>query len=84
MLGSLIKMKSQFVSSMIILRLRKLRFKPSKFQDKEVKDLVQEFEEDTKVKDDEIGAVSILDDTDGVVAPTEVVGLSKLVSLTGW
>lgn len=84
MLGSLIKMKSQFVSSMIILRLRKLRFKPSKFQDKEVKDLVQEFEEDTKVKDDEIGAVSILDDTDGVVAPTGVVGLSKLVSLTGW
>ena len=77
-------MKSQLVSSMIDLRLRKLRFNPSKFQDKEVKDLVSMFGEGTEVRDDEVGTVSTLDDTGGVVAPTEVVGLSRLFSLTGW
>ena len=77
-------MKSQLVSSMIVLRLRKLRFKPSKFHDKEVKDLVAMFGEGIEVRDDEMGTVSTRDDNGGAVAPTEVVGLSRLFSLTGW
>ena len=80
--GSLIKIKSHLVSSTIDLRLRKLRFKPSKFQDRNVRDLVDNSGEGTEDKDSVTGTIATLVDIVGIEAPTEVVGLSRLTSLT--
>ena len=82
-MGSLIKIKSGLASSVIDLRLRKFRLKPSKFQDRHVRDLFfncGEGIEDSNDDNDKEGIIS----RDGTVAPTEVVGLSELISLTGY
>ena len=76
------KMKSELVSSTMVRRLRKLRFKPSKFQDREIKDLVTNCEEGTEDEEGDTGTAATLGDIVRIEAPTEVVGLSRLISLT--
>lgn len=80
MFGSLIKIKSGLVSLVIDQRLRKFRLKPSRFHVRHVRDLVLYSGEGIEDSDGDNDA----NDTRAVtVAPTEVVGLSELISLTG-
>ena len=78
--GSLIKIKSGRVLSKKCLRQTKFRFKPSKFHVKEVKPAPENCGELLAgvTVDDKEGETVVKED----VAPTEVVGLSILLSLT--